>query len=144
MVISPNMHVCICFLHRFLIRFQPWWWLCNPEGMLPQYMIWLSSGSVFWSDFNRDGDYVIWRVSIYDMVIIWLRFLIQFQPWWWLCNPESMLPQYMIWLSFGSFFWFDFNCDGDYVIQRLFCWIIWYGYYLAPLFNVISTMMVIM
>ena len=87
MVISPNMHVCICFLHHFWIWFQPWWWLCNLESMLPQYMIWLSSGSVFWSNFNHDS-----------------------------------------------------HC----VIQRLFCCIIWYGYHLAPFFNVISTMMVIM
>ena len=87
LAISQNMHVCICFLHHFSIRFQPWWWLCNPESMLPQYMIWLSSGSIFWFDFNRDGHYVIWRP---------------------------------------------------------FHRIIWYGYHLAPFFDSISTVMVIM
>ena len=120
MVISPNMHVCICFLHRFWIWFQPWWWLCNPESMLPQYMIWLSSGSVFWSDFNRDSDYVIPRScdcntwyghhqmsfpilhstylaisqNIHVCVCFLHHFSIRFQPWWWLCNLESILPQY--------------------------------------------------
>ena len=44
-------------------------WLCNleiaqPQYMIwsttqPQYMIWLSSETVFWCEFNGDGDYVI-------------------------------------------------------------------------------------
>ena len=73
----------ICFLHRFLIWFQPWWWLCNPESMLPHYMMWLSSGSVFQCDFSHDSGYVIRRLTTasYDMVIIWHRFLMWFQPW---------------------------------------------------------------
>jgi hypothetical protein len=67
---------------------------------------------------------------------------IQFQPWWWLCNPESMLPHYMIWLSSDTIFWCDFNRDGYYIIRRLLCHIIWYGHHLASFFNVISTMIV--
>ena len=47
-----------------------------------------------------------------------------------ICNPESMLPHYMIWLSSHTIFWCDFHCDGYYIIQRLFCQIIWYGHHL--------------
>ena len=62
---------------------------------------------------------------MYMLHCIW----IWFQLWWWLCNPECVLPHYMIWPSFDTIFWCDFNCDGYYIIQRLFCHIIWYGHH---------------
>jgi hypothetical protein len=81
---------------------------------------------------------------IYDMVIIWHRFSFRFQPWWWLCNLESIWLSYMIWLSSGTVFHFDFNHDGDYVIWRVYDCHIWYSYLLAPFFISISTVIVIM
>ena len=117
-------------------------------GTLPQDTAWT------WMHLNHNslGKVYRWKVkccpckyvaTIYDMVIIWLRFLIWFQLWWWLCNLKTISPHYIIWLLSDSIFWWDFNHDSYYVIQRLFCCIIWYGYHLALFFNVNSTVMLV-
>ena len=121
------------------------WWLCNSETTQPQYMIWLSSETVFQCEFNGDGDYVIWGQHSHNTWYGYhLPFLMWIQWWWWLCNSKTTQPQYMIWLSFETIFWCKFNGDGDYVIWRLHSHNTWYCYHLKPFFDMNSMVMVIM
>ena len=56
------LYVCICVIHRFLVRIQSWRWLCHLETIFWWYMIWSSPNIIFWWEFSHDGDYVIWRL----------------------------------------------------------------------------------
>ena len=112
--------------HHFSVWVQPRQWLCHPETIFWQYMIWSSPGIIFRCEFS--SDYVICRLyfdniwyghhqasffsvnsavtvimssrdyilTIYDMVITRHHFSVWIQPWQWLCHPETIFWQYMI------------------------------------------------
>ena len=80
-------------------------------------------------------DYIL---IIYDMVITRHHFSVWIQPWQWLCHPETIFWQYMIWSSPGIIFRCEFSRDSDYVIWRLYFNNIWYGHHQASIFGVNS------
>ena len=59
-------------------------------------------------------------------------------------SSEHYIWKYMIWSSSGIIFQCEFSCKGDYVIQALYIWKIWYGHHQASFFSANSTVRVIM
>ena len=87
------------------------------------------------------GDYIL---KIYDMAIIRHHFSVGIQLWLWLCHPKTIFWKYMIWPSSSIIFRWEFSCDGDYVICRLYFENIWYGHHQASCFGGNSVVTVIM
>ena len=87
------------------------------------------------------GDYIL---TIYDMVITRHHFSVWIQLWQWLCHPETIFWQYMIWSSPDIIFQCEFSHDSDYVIQRLYFDNIWYDHHQTSFFSVNPAVTVIM
>jgi len=112
------------------------------------YDIW--PGPVFQREFNG-GVYFVTRLTIfgnfivlYECICIIHHFSVWIQLWHWLCHPETIFWKYMIWPSSGIIFRWEFSCDCDYVIWRLYFENIWYGHHQASFFHANSVVTVIM
>ena len=104
------------FRHHFSIWIQLWWSLCNTGTILPHYMIWVCSSTIFQYEFNRGDHYVMQRL---------------------------FLSHHMIWVCSGTIFQYKFDCDDHYVMWGPFGHIIWYGYVQTLFFKLNSVVVVI-
>ena len=106
--------------------------------------------TIFWCEFNG-GIHIVIRLTIfgnffvlYVCICVIHRFLVRIQSWRWLCHPEIIFRSYMIWSSPSIIFQWEFSCDGDSVICRLYFDNIWYGHHQTSFFGENSVMMVTM